>query len=466
MTGRARVLALAVVLTFLVAVHGIRLAESSAGVAAEPTITTIAGTGVSGDTGDGGPALVAEIDHPRGLAFLNDGSLVFTEPFLNVVRRISSTGTMTTVAGTGVGDFAGDGGPATQAKLNIDHGVAAMTEGVFVVSEKFNNRIRRIDAHGTITTIAGTGKQDFGGDGGPATSGVIQLPRGVAATTDGVLLIPDSGNNRVRRIALDGTITTVAGIGLPGGDGDGGPATAARLDVPFSVAPLPSGGFLVAERAGNRIRRVSADGTITTVAGTGEAGFSGDGGPATAATLTDPHCALALPDGGFLVADASNNRVRRVSAGGTITTIAGTGVAGFSGDGGAAAAAELNFPKALALLPNHRGFVIGDALNHRIRLVTIDLRAPLSIHIRATNLRVKSGRSTTFTFTASRSGVAQLSVVRGGVVVVRLRRAVPAGTSKFSVGAHLRPATYALRLTVTTADGIVVRRSATLAVRP
>ena len=464
MTGRARLLSLAVVVTFLVAVHGIRLAESSAGIAAGPTITTIAGTGVSGDTGDGGSALAAEIDHPRGLAFLNDGSLVFTEPFLNIVRRISSTGTITTVAGTGAGGFAGDGGPATQAELNFVHGVAAMPDGGFVVSDMFNNRIRRIDAHGTITTIAGTGTQDFGGDGGPATSAVIQLPRGVAATKDGIILIPDSGNNRVRRIGLDGTITTVAGSGLSGGDD--GPATAARLDVPFSVAPLPDGGFLVAERAGNRVRRISADGTITTVAGTGEAGFSGDGGPATAATLNQPHCVLTLPDGGFLVADASNNRVRRVSPDGTITTIAGTGVAGFSGDGGAAAAAELSVPKALALLPNHRGFVVGDALNHRIRLVSVDLRAPLSIHIRATTLRLKSGRTTAFTFTASRSGVAQLSVVRLRVVVVRLRRTVPAGTSKFSVGAHLRPATYTLRLTVTTADGIVVRGRATLTVKP
>ena len=447
------------------AVLGTRPAQPSAAVAV-PTITTIAGTGVSGDSGDGGPALAAEIDHPRGLTFLKDGSLVFTEPFLNVVRRIARNGTIATVAGTGTPGFAGDGGAAVDAELNFVHGVAALPDGGFVISDMFNNRIRRVDPSGIITTIAGTGRKDFGGDGGPATEGVIQLPRGVATTPEGVILIPDSSNNRVRRIALDGTITTVAGSGLAGGSGDGGPATAAQLDLPFSVAPLPDGGFLVAEREGNRIRRVAPDGTITTVAGTGVAGFSGDGGPATHAELDQPHCVVALPDGGFLIADAANNRVRRVSPDGTITTIAGTGVAGFTGDFGPASAAELNTPKALALLPNHRGFVVGDALNHRIRLVTVDLRVPLSVRIRATALSVRRGRTTGLTFSVSRAAVAQLNVVRQGVVVEGRRRAVPAGTSTLTVGRTLRPGTYALRLTVTTADGVVARGRATLTVRP
>jgi hypothetical protein len=451
-------------LTALAIVIGGRFATSSAAVAAGPTIRTIAGTGVAGDAGDGGPALAAEIDHPRGLAFLKDGSLVFSEPFLNIVRRISPAGTITTVAGTGTAGFSGDGGPAANAELNFVHGVAAMADGGFVLSDMFNNRIRRVDAGGTITTVAGTGRQDFGGDGGPATAGIIQLPRGVATTSSGVILIPDSGNNRVRRIARDGTITTVAGIGLVGGDGDGGPATSARLDVPFSVSPLPDGGFLVAERAGNRIRRVGADGTITTVAGTGAAGFSGDGGSATAATLNQPHAVLALPDGGFLIADASNQRVRRVSPSGTITTVAGTGVAGFSGDG-PASQAELNYPKALALLPNHRGFVVADSLNHRIRVVAIDLRAPLALEIPVTTLTTRAGHSADFAFSVTRPAAIQLSIARTGEIVGRIRRVARAGASTWPIGAHLRPATYQLLMKATTTDGIVARGRATLTVR-
>ncbi len=460
-----RTLVLVIAIAALVAVSESPFAASSAALAPSATIQTIAGTGVSGDTGDGGPALAAEIDHPRGIAFLKDGSLVFTEPFLNIVRRISRSGTITTVAGTGAPGFAGDGGPAVAAELNFVHGIAAMPDGGFVVSDMFNNRIRRVSADGAISTIAGNGRQDYGGDGGTATAGAIQLPRGVATTPTGVIFVPDSGNNRVRRIGLDGRIATVAGIGLPGGDGDGGAATAAHLDVPFSVAPLPDGGFVVAERAGARVRRVSADGKITTVAGTGTPGYSGDGGPATSAMLDDPHAVLALPNGGFLIADATNNRVRRVSLDGTITTIAGTGVAGFSGDYGPASAAELDAPKALALLPNHRGFVIGDALNHRIRLVTVDLRVPLSVRLRSTALTTQPGRAVTFAFIVSRAARAQLNIVRSGAVVSRLQRPAPAGTSTWLVGAKLRSGSYTLLLKVTTADGVVVRSRATLAVR-
>ncbi len=456
-------IAVAFVLATAIGLSGQR---SAAAASTGATIQTIAGTGVSGRTGDGGPALDAEIDHPRGLAFLRDGSLVFAEPFLNVVRRIASDGTITTVAGTGVGAFAGDDGPAVSAALNFVHGVAALPDGGFVLADMFNQRARRVWPDGTITTIAGTGTMTYDGDGGPGTSAAIALPRGIATYPDGVVLIADSDNNRIRRLALDGTITTVAGTGVAGSAGDGGPATAAELDLPFSAAPLPNGGFLIADTGGNRIRRVDPGGTITTVAGTGSRGFTTDNKPATAVDLAGPHCVIALPDGGFLIADTLNNRVRRVFPNGLISTVAGTGEAGFSGDGGPADRAALNLPKALALLPNHRGFVIGDAVNHRIRLVTIDLRAPLSVQLRAATLRVRSGHSAAFAFTVSRSAVAELTIVRRGVVVARLRRAVPTGTSTLSTRANLRPATYVLLLKVTTADGVVVRSRATLTVTP
>lgn len=461
-----RLVVLAIMVSALAAVSGSPFAASSTIATTSATITTIAGTGVSGDTGDGGPALAAEIDHPRGLAFLRDGSLIFAEPFLNVVRRVAPDGTITTVVGTGTPAFSGDNGPATTAELDFVHGVAALPDGGFVLADMFNQRVRRVWPDGTITTIVGTGTKTYGGDDGPGLSAAIALPRGIATYPDGVVLIADSNNNRIRRLDLDGRITTVAGTGVAGAAGDGGPATAAELDLPFSVAALPDGGFLIADTGGNRIRHVAGDGTITTVAGTGVRGFTGDGGPATAAELSSPHCVIALPDGGFLVADTANNRVRRVLPNGLIETIAGTGDGGFAGDGGPAVAAELNLPKALALLPSNRGFVVGDSLNHRIRIVTIDLRAPLSIQIRTTTLKTKRGRPVLLVFSVSRSSVARLEVVRQNVVVARVRRAVQAGTATLTIGGRLRPSTYGLRLTVTTADGVVARGRATLKVTP
>src|SRR5205823_2471807 len=165
---------------------------------------------------------------------------------------------------------------------------------------------------GTISTVVGTGVRGFAGDGGSATAAEIAAPRGLATLPDGTILIADSDNNRVRRVAPDGRITTVAGDGVPGFAGDGGPATSAELDKPFAVAPLPGGGVLIADTANSRIRRVSAAGTIATVAGDGTAGSAGGGGLATAAELNHPHAVLPLPRGGFLVADTENHRVRRV----------------------------------------------------------------------------------------------------------------------------------------------------------
>jgi hypothetical protein len=184
-----------------------------------------------------------------------------------------------------------------------------------------------------ISTLAGDGTFGFSGDGGPATAAQLNGPIGVAVAADGGILIADYLNSRVRRVSPTGTITTIAGSGTYGFSGDGGPATAAQLTWPSGVAAT-AGGLLIADPNNERVRRVSPDGTITTIAGTGTHGFSGDGGPATAAQLALPTGVAATADGGLLIADQNNERVRRVSPDGTITTIAGTGTAGFSGDGG------------------------------------------------------------------------------------------------------------------------------------
>ena len=349
-------------------------AALAATLVAPGTISTIAGSGTEGRSGDGGPASVAALGHPRGLAVLSDGAYLVAQPFDNVVRRVASDGTISTVAGTGAAGSGGDGGQATLAELRLPHGVAVVPSGV-LVADMLNDSIRMVRPDGAIVTVAGIGRMGYSGDGGLATAAAIAAPRGVAGLPDGGFLIPDTGNERIRRVWPNGTITTVTGTGTQGDAGDGGPAVAAQLDRPFGAASLPDGGFLIAEAGGDRVRRVWPDGVIRTVAGVGTAGFSGDGGPARAAQLDSPHAIATLPNGGFLIADASNNRVRRVWPDGTITTVAGTGVAGFAGDGGPAAAAELSLPKALAVLPDGSAFLVGDAANNRVRLVAFPTAA-------------------------------------------------------------------------------------------
>lgn len=428
------------------------------------TISTVAGSGEPGLSGDGGPATTARIGHPRGLAVFSDGSFLVTQPYDNAVRLVRADGTVTTVAGTGVGGFSGDGGPAADAQLDFVHGVAALADGSFALGDMFNNRVRRVSAEGVISTAVGTGAAGYGGDGGPATAALVYAPRGLAALPSGVILLPDSSNHRVRRIGLDGRITTVAGTGVPGSAGDDGPATAATLNLPFAIAPLAGGGFLVAESRGNRVRRVSPDGTITTVAGTGSAGFSGDGGRATSALLNSPHAVVTLPDGGFLVADTLNHRVRRVSPAGVITTIAGTGVAGFGGDGGPAVAALLDQPKALAVLPDLRGVLVADAENDRVRLVRVDLRLPLLARFRLREYRGLPRVPPTVGVTLSRPARIELTVVRRSKPVVRVARPAAKGTTRVVLPKPLPPGTYELRLLARSDDGRLARDRASLRV--
>jgi hypothetical protein len=343
-----------------------------------PPIYTVAGTGVSGSSGNGAPAIDAQIDAPRSVIGLPDGSFLFVEPFKYDVRRVWPDGTVTVFAGSGVAGFAGDGGPATQARLNIPHTVSLTPSGGILLADTSNDRIREIWPDGTITTVAGNGVGGYSGDGGPATQASIFGPRGVVALPDGGFLIADSNNHRVRRVLPNGTITTVAGTGAQGYSGDNGPATSAQLNLPFGVSPLADGGFLIDDVGNHRVRRVSAGGTITTVAGTGVPGYSGDGGPATQAQLYNPHNVWATADGGFLIADVSNSAIRKVSSNGVITSVAGTPPTdGFSGDGGAATAAKVAFPKAMAELPSG-AFLIADTSNNRIRYVG-DPIAPTSL---------------------------------------------------------------------------------------
>lgn len=336
--------------------------------AASGDISTVAGYGSSGFSGDGTAATGAELRAPSGVASMSDGGFLIADAGNNRIRRVAPNGVITTVAGTNAAGFSGDDGPATAAQLNNPVAVVATSGGGFLIADFSNHRVRSVSPAGVITTVAGNGLSGFSGDGIQAILGQLSFPSGVAATDDGGFLISDTGNQRVRRVTPAGVMSTVAGNGVFGFSGDGGAATAAQLNSPKEIAASADGGFLIADEGNERVRRVSPSGTITTAAGTGVGGFSGDGGPATAAQLNDPISVSATDDGGFLIADEDNNRVRRVSNKGTISTVAGTGTEGFSGDRGPGTAAQLALPASVAAVADG-GFLIADFGNVRIRRV-------------------------------------------------------------------------------------------------
>ncbi|HKS95063.1 MAG TPA: hypothetical protein VJV74_02900 [Terriglobia bacterium] len=288
----------------------------------------LAGMGVAGGKGDEGPAAVASLARPGGVAVDGFGNVFIADTGNNRIRRVDPGGTITTVAGSGVAGFSGDDGLALSAELNGPTGIAVDADGDLYIADRANNCIRKVGPSGTITTVAGTGRSGFGGDGGPAVKAALSGPGGVAVDSEGDLYIADSGNNRIRRVDSSGNITTLAGNGGAGFNGDGGPAAKASLAHPTGVAVDDEGALYIADALNNRIRRVDSTGTITTVAGSARSGFSGDGGPATAASLAGPSGVAVANDGSLFVADRLNQRIRRVDSSGTITTVAGNGVAG------------------------------------------------------------------------------------------------------------------------------------------
>jgi uncharacterized protein (TIGR03437 family) len=325
-------------------------------------ITTIAGTGVAGFSGDGGAAIAARINDPSSLAVDAAGHLFIADDGNARLREVSG-GNITTVAGSGSSGFSGDGGPPLSATFDGLIGVAVDAAGNLFISDYFNGRIRKISG-GTITTFAGTGGGTEFGDGGPATSAGLLNTVGVAIDPAGNLYISDLGNQVVRKVSK-GTITTVAGDGVAGFSGDGGPATSASLHNPRGLAVDAAGNLYIADVGNDRIRKVSG-GIITTVAGNGSGGFTGDG-PATQEGL-NPYSIAFDAAGNLYIADSDNNRIRRVS-GGTMTTVAGKGGSGFSGDGGPATGASLASPDGIAL-DAAGNLYIADSGNNRIREVS------------------------------------------------------------------------------------------------
>jgi hypothetical protein len=359
--------------------------------AADGDIATVAG----GSAASGTPAQRAELRHPRRVAFLPGGALLVVEfgqaggePNYGDgrIRRVSASGQITAFAGTGVEGFSGDGGPATEAEFNGPTDLIVTPEGDVLVADEFNHRIRRIASDGTISTVAGDGDDDCEVLSGPASAAAFSWPRALALDPEGGYFILDEHCAMVHRVdpgaderagTADDTITTIAGTGATGFFGDNGPAVDATFNNPRGLAAT-SGSVLVADSLNQRVRRIDRDtGRVTTVAGTGTVpGPVGDGGAATAAYLELPRDVEAVAGGGFLIADSRSNRVRRVLPDGTIVTIAGNGNFGVTGDGGPATDARLSEPFGVNLSPAGDLYISGAGVagtstaNQRVRVVT------------------------------------------------------------------------------------------------
>ncbi|MET7391561.1 NHL repeat-containing protein [Streptomyces sp. NPDC005529] len=327
-------------------------------------MTTLAGCAESGSAGDGGPARQGQLHSPEGVAVGPNGTLYVADTYNDRVRLISAEGVITTIAGTGEPGFNGDDLPAHKAQLSSPHAVAVGPDGVLYIADTFNHCIRRVTADGVITTIAGTGEPGFNGDDLPAHEALLSFPTGVAVSLNGAVYIADMSNHRVRRVTTDGVIDTVAGTGRRGFGGDGGPARYAALCDPRGVAAGPDGTVHIAGTSNHRIRRISADGVIDTLIGTGQPGFNGDDAPAQQTSLAAPRGVAVGSNGAVYIADTSNHRIRRIGPDGAICTLAGNGQEGYAGDNGPADLATLFYPRAVAVGPNGLVYII---TGHRIR---------------------------------------------------------------------------------------------------
>jgi len=324
-------------------------------------ITTVAGSGTFGFSGDGGAATNAGLDHPNSVALDAAGNLYIADSYYNHVRKVDTNGIITSMAGGGHNGL-GDGGPATNASLNKPSGVAVDASGRVYIADQNNSLVRKVDTNGIITTLAGGGS---GGDGGAATNASVNHPAGVASDPAGNLYIADTGNNRIRKVDTNGIITTIAGNGFGAFAGDGGAAIHASLSGPTGVAVDAVGNLYIADEGNQRVRKVSTSGVISTVTGTSSAGYFGDGGAAAIASLNNPRGVAMDAVGNLYIADSSNKRIRKVDTNGIITTVAG---GGSSGDGGPATSASLNWPAGV-VLDAIGDLYIADAFNYRVRKV-------------------------------------------------------------------------------------------------
>jgi sugar lactone lactonase YvrE len=348
-------------------------AEKTSVRSGKAVISTVVGNGTPDFKGDGGAAASASLSNPRAVTVDATGNLYISDSTNNRVRKVDgTTGVITTVAGNGTRDFSGDGGLATKASLAFPMGLTVDTEGNLFIADARNHRIRRVDAKtGIITTVAGQGIRGLAGDNGPALSALLSYPTAVALDEEGNLYIADSENGGIRRVdRKTGIISSVVGEGTPGAktDAAGTPTIRGLFVAPVGLTYDGKGSLYVADSFLNRIKKVEvATRKVTIVAGKGANQYCGDGGPAKEACLAQPAGVALDAAGNVYIADAGNNRVRKVDAkSGLVTTVAGSGERGFAGDHGPATKASLGFPTGVAIDPKGRVVVV-EPNNNRVR---------------------------------------------------------------------------------------------------
>ncbi|CCQ90480.1 conserved hypothetical protein, contains NHL repeats [Nitrospina gracilis 3/211] len=333
-------------------------------------LTNVVGTGVSGYSGDGGPATEATLKVPAGLTFDKEGNLYVADRENHVVRKVDTNGIITTFAGTGKAGYSGDKGPATQAKLNLPSDMTVDHKGNLFISDRSNNVIRKVDPSGTITTYAGTGNEGYNGDNMPALRTNLDKPFGLAVDKHGNLYIADRGNNRIRKVdAGSGLMSTIGGDGGFFFIGDNGPAYRASIAGPTDVAVDDEGNVYVADRNNNRIRKINTLGMIRTVMGTGQQDYNGDAEVARETNLHLPFAITLDNNGDLLVVDRSHYRIRKMhQKGSRVETIAGNGVKNFAGDNGPATGANLEFPHGI-VVDKQDNVIFADKGHYRIRQI-------------------------------------------------------------------------------------------------
>ncbi len=430
--------------------------QAASGSAPAGTITTFAGTGAGGYTGDGGPAVSARLSDAADVAADSLGNVFIADSGPssggnNVIRKVDNGGTITTHAGNGVG-YSGDGGPAASARFNHPYGIDVNpATGGLLLADTYNNRVRGISAGSTVSTLAGSNSVGgFGGDSGPALSARLNQPQGVVADGAGNLYIADTNNNRIRKVNTLGVISTVAGTGsCTGLVGDGGLAVNAEICAPVYAAPDGAGGFYISDFGQNRVRYVTPGGVIGTFAGTGSGSSSGDGGAASSAGVAGP-AGIALDTwGNLFIAETGGHRVRMVTPGGVISTIAGTGVAGSAGDGGPAASAQLTAPASVKV-DSAGNLYVAEQGALRVRKITA-LQTPRTVYFTPFSAAISpGGGSGTISVTTATPAV-QWSVTSGvGWITVNSPpgTVTGSGTVRYTVAANSSGAARSGQLTI------------------
>ena len=428
------------------------------GAEAQKIIITVAGNGAEGYHGDSGKALNCEIHWPEAVALDDSNNFYIADADNNVIRKVyGATGKIATIVGTGfeagdgLGGFGGDGGPATAAQLSYPSGIAVEPLGNIFIVDQRNNRIRKVDNTGNINTIAGSGFQGYSGDGGAATNAALYHPTRVTLDATGNLYIADSGNNRIRKVDATGTITTIAGNGTQGSTGDGEPAISAELFDPMDMAVDGSGNVYIADYVNNRIRKVDGSGNMSTFAGIGIAGWAGDSAAATNANIYEPSGIVIDAAGNIYFSDLANGRVRKVDPTGMITTYVGDGRPTFGGDNGPATDASLWFPEGLAI--DARGqLYIADKANNRIRLVT----SVLSVNNVNTSAAIKlypNPNNGDFALRISSDIDEQVHVIIANVTGQKIKELITATNETTRINVDAPPGVYFLN--ATTANSVL-----------